>query len=186
VPARRIALLVGSLRKEAFTRRVAEALKQLQPPTLNLEVVEIGQLPFYNQDLEESPPSQWTDFRSRIRASDAVIFVTPEYNRSIPGALKNAVDVGSRPYGKSVWEKKPAGVVSASPGPIGGFGANHHLRQCLVFLDMPVLQQPEMYVGVVNKRVESGGKVADDETRAMLEKFLGAYATWVERTISKP
>ncbi len=183
MPARKVAVVVGSLRKDAFTRRVAEAMKQLQPASLHLEIVEIRDLALYNQDIEESPPQPWVEFRNQVRASDAVIFVTPEYNRSIPGGLKNAIDVGSRPYGKSVWSGKPCGVVSASPGAIGAFGANHHLRQCLVFLDMPVLQQPEMYVGGVNKLVETGGKVANDETRELLTKFLQAFAGWVERTI---
>ena len=183
MPARRVAVLVGSLRREAFSRRVANALKLLQPPTLNLEIVEIAQLPLYNQDDESAPPQSWTEFRERIRGYDAVIFVTPEYNRSIPGALKNALDVGSRPYGKSAWEGKPCGVVSTSPGAIGGFGAHHHLRQCLVFLDMPVMQQPEMYFGGVDKLVDAEGRVVNDKTRELLVKFLQGFGTWIERNI---
>ena len=179
--ARNVAVLVGSLRRDAFTGRVADALRAMQPAGLALERVEIGNLPLYNQDLEAQPPQPWLDFRARIRAADAVMFVTPEYNRSIPAGLKNAIDVGSRPYGKSAWSGKPCAVVSASPGAIGGFGANHHLRQCLVFLDMPVLQQPEMYVGGVDKLVEVGGKVASDKTREFLEGFLNKFAAWVER-----
>jgi len=185
MPARRVAVIVGSLRKDAFTRRVAQALQQLQPASLHLEIVEIRDLALYNQDIEESPPAPWVAFRDAIRASDAVVFVTPEYNRSIPAALKNAIDVGSRPYGKSVWSGKPCGIVSASPGAIGGFGANHHLRQCLVFLDMPVVQQPEMYVGGVDKVVEAGGKVANDATRELFTKFLGALANVLERNARK-
>jgi chromate reductase len=183
--ARKVAVIVGSIRKDAFTRRVAEALKQLQPPTLELDIVEIRDLSFFDQDLEETPPAQWVAFRDRIRSFDAVIFVTPEYNRSMPGVLKNAIDVASRPYGKSAWAGKPAGVVSASPGAVGGFGANHHLRQCLAFLDMPTMQQPEMYVGGVNKLVEAGGKVTSDDTRALFGKFLQAFADWTERNIRK-
>ena len=183
MPARKIAVLVGSLRREAFSRRVANALRRLQPPTLNLEIVEIGALPFYNQDDEAQPPQAWVDFRERIRAFDAVIFVTPEYNRSIPAALKNAIDVGSRPYGKSAWEGKPCGVISTSPGAIGGFGAHHHLRQCLVFLDMPAMQQPEMYFGGVDKLVDAEGNVTNDKTRALLEKFLDKFCTWIERNM---
>ncbi len=182
--ARRVAVLVGSLRRDAFTRRLAEALKAMQPAGLDLQIVEIRDLPLYDQDLESSPPAAWVAFRDRVRPMDAVIFVTPEYNRSIPGALKNAIDVGSRPYGKSVWSGKPCGVVSASPGAIGGFGANHHLRQCLVFLDMPVLQQPEMYVNGVDKLVEPGGKVTGDAGRQLLERFLAAFAAWVEKNLA--
>src|SRR5476651_399378 len=183
MPARRVAVIIGSLRKDAFTRRVAHALQQLQPAGLALEIVEIRDLALYNPDSEESPPAAWVAFRDSVRACDTVIFVTPEYNRSIPGGLKNAIDVGSRPYGKSVWSGKPCGVVSASPGALGGFGANHHLRQCFVFLDMPILPQPEMYVGSVDKLVEPGGKVTSDATRELFTKFLSTFASWIERNI---
>jgi chromate reductase len=185
MPARRVAVVVGSLRKDAFTLRVAQALQQLQPASLHLEIVEIRDLALYNPDSEASPPGPWVAFRDAIRACDAVIFVTPEYNRSIPGGLKNAIDVGSRPYGKSVWSGKPCAVVSTSPGALGGFGANHHLRQCFVFLDMPALQQPEMYVGAVDKLVEAGGKVTSDASRDLFTKFLATFATWMERNIRK-
>ena len=186
MPARRVAVLVGSLRKDSFTRRVAQALQQLQPAGLHLEIVEIRDLPLYDQDAEANPPAPWVAFRDSMRASDAVLFLTPEYNRSIPGALKNAIDVGSRPYGKSVYSGKPCGVVSTSPGALGGFGANHHLRQCLVFLDMPVVQQPEMYVGGVDKLVEAGGKVTSEATRELFAKFLSTFASWIERNIRVP
>src|SRR5689334_21226985 len=135
-----VAVVVGSLRKASLNRKMASALAAMAPPSMKLEIVEIGQLPLYNQDVDEQPPAVWTDFRKRIAASDAVLFVTPEYNRSVPSALKNAIDVGSRPYGKSAWAGKPAAIVSVSPGAIGGFGANHHLRQSLVFLNMPAMQ----------------------------------------------
>jgi chromate reductase len=180
MPARRIALIVGSLRRDAFSLRTANALKLLQPPTLNLERVEIGGLALYNPDLEGETPFPWIEFRDAIRASDAVLFVTPEYNRSIPGALKNAIDVGSRPYGKSAWEGKPAGIISTSPGAIGGFGANHVLRQCCVFLDMPMMQQPEAYIGGVDKLIDAEGKVLNDKTKAFLEKYLHSFARWIE------
>jgi chromate reductase, NAD(P)H dehydrogenase (quinone) len=183
MPARKISLVVGSLRRDAFSRRVATALRRLEPPTLTLQVVEIGALPLYNQDDEENPPQPWVEFRDRIRASDAVIFVTPEYNRSIPAPLKNALDVGSRPYGKSAWEGKPCAVVSCSPGALGGFGAQHHLRQCLVFLDMPAMQQPEIYLSHVDKLVDAEGNVLNDKTRALLEKFFHAFCTWIERNM---
>ena len=177
-----VSVLVGSLRKGSFNRKMALALKAMAPPSLALGLVEIGNLPLYNQDLDpDSPPAEWVEFRRRVGASDAVLFVTPEYNRSVPGVLKNAIDVGSRPYGKSVWSKKPCGVISVSPGAIGGFGANHHLRQSLVFLDMPVLQQPEAYVSGIDKAFDASGKLVDDAKRDFLRKYLDAYAAWVER-----
>ncbi len=142
-----VAVIVGSLRKDSINRKVARALMELAPKGLTLSMAEIGQLPIYNQDGDDNPPAEWTAFRERIRAVDAVLFVTPEHNRSVPAALKNAIDVGSRPYGKSVWSGKPGAVVSASPGAIGGFGANHHLRQSLVFLNVPAMPQPEAYIG---------------------------------------
>jgi len=179
---RDIAVIVGSLRKASWNRKVAQALIELAPPALKLEIVEIGALPLYNLDDEEAgPPPEYTAFRERIRRVDGVIFVTPEYNRSVPAALKNALDVGSRPYGKSVWGGKPVAVVSASPGALGAFGANHHLRQSLVSLDMPVMQQPEAYIGGVDKLFDEGGQLASDSTRSFLEKYLQTYATWVER-----
>ena len=143
-----VAVVVGSLRKESYNRKVARALSELAPSSLALKIVEIGDLPLYNEDIEaEAPPETWKRFRDEIRRSDAVLFVTPEYNRSVPAALKNALDVGSRPYGKGVFGGKPGAVVSVSPGAIGAFGANHHLRQSLVFLDVPLMQQPEAYLG---------------------------------------
>lgn len=156
---RDIAVLVGSLRKESLNRKMAHALIELAPSGLKLGIVEIGQLPLYNLDLETAnPPAPWTQFRDSVRPVQGVLFVTPEYNRSVPGALKNAIDVGSRPYGKSVWDKKPAGIISVSPGAIGGFGANHYLRQSLVFLNMPVLQQPEAYIGGADKLFDENGR----------------------------
>jgi chromate reductase len=179
-------MLVGSLRREAFSLRTANALKLLQPPALNLEIVAIGGLPLYNPDLEDQTPFPWVEFRDAIRAVDAVLFVTPEYNRSVPGALKNAIDVGSRPYGKSAWEGKPCGVVSCSPGAVGGFGANHALRQCLVFLDMPAMPQPEVYLGGVDKLIDGDGKVLNDKTRQFLEKYLQKFGSWIEVNMRAP
>ncbi|MBS0295485.1 MAG: NAD(P)H-dependent oxidoreductase [Proteobacteria bacterium] len=178
---RDVVVLVGSLRKASFTRKIAEALRELAPETLNLRFVEIGDLPLYDQDTEDAgAPAQWTRFRDEIRGADAVLFATPEYNRSVPGCLKNAIDVGSRPYGSSVWDGKPGAVVSVSPGAIGGFGANHHLRQSLVFLNVPVLQQPEAYVGGVTKLLDDEGKLTSEPTRAFLGKFMAAFAAWIE------
>ena len=146
----------------------------------------IGDLPFYNQDLETaSPPAAWTAFRTRVKSADAVLFVTPEYNRSVPAVLKNAIDVGSRPYGQSAFAAKPAAVVSSSIGPIAGFGANHHLRQSLAFLDMPTLQQPEMYLGSVGDWFDEDGEVKNEQTRAFLGQFIAKFANWIELTAPK-
>jgi chromate reductase len=177
-----VSVVVGSLRKGSFTRMVARAMVDLAPASLQCEFVEIGDLPLYNQDSDtENPPAAWAKFRDRIRPANAVLFATPEYNRSVPGVLKNAIDVGSRPYGKSVWSGKPAGIVSVSPGAIGAFGANHHLRQSLVFLDMPCLQQPEAYVGHANTLFNDEGKLSNDGTRDFLRKYMEAFASWIER-----
>jgi chromate reductase len=177
-----VAVIIGSLRAASINRRAARALEKLAPDTLAFHDIEIGGLPLYNEDLEGEPPSAWAAFRQAVRACEAVIFVTPEYNRSVPGGLKNAIDVGSRPYGQSVWSKKPCAVVSVSPGAIGGFGANHHLRQSLVFLDMPVLQQPEAYVGGAGDLFTEDGEVTNERTRAFLAGLMSAFAAWIERT----
>ena len=177
---RKIAVIIGSLRKDSFNRKVAKTLMLLAPPTLDMEIVEIGHLALYNQDDDPSPPPTYTEFREKIRSFDGVLFCTPEYNRSVPGVLKNAIDVGSRPYGQSAWSGKPCGVISVSPGASGGFGANHHLRQSLVFLDMPAMKQPEAYMGNAAKLYE-GDELKDDSTKAFLQKFVDAFATWVER-----
>lgn len=179
--SRKIALIVGSLRKGSFTRMTAHALAALAPQSLELEIVEIGDLPLYDQDLDEGePPAAWSRFRDQIAGYDGVLFLTPEYNRSVPAAIKNAIDVGSRPYGASVWNGKPAGVVSTSMGAIGGFGANHHLRQSLVFLNMPLLQQPEAYFGSAHTFFDADGKLANEGTQAVMQAFIDAYAAWVE------
>jgi chromate reductase len=180
--ARKIAVFVGSLRKEAYSRKLARALIALAPPSLNLEIVEIGDLPLYNPDLEEpESPAPWADLRRRIKESDGVLFVTPEYNRSVPAAVKNVIDVGSRPYGKNTWDGKPGAVVSVSPGAIGAFGANHHLRQMLVFINVPCLAQPEAYVGGAAGLFDQQGGLANDKTRDFLKNFMRAFSDWVER-----
>ncbi|HYG27625.1 MAG TPA: NAD(P)H-dependent oxidoreductase, partial [Caulobacteraceae bacterium] len=158
--SRQIAVLVGSLRHNAYSRQVAEALIEIAPQGLELKIVEIGELPFYNQDLEtDTPPPAWTRFRQELKAADGVVFITPEYNRGLPAVIKNAIDVGSRPYGDSGFSGKPAAVISQSPGVYGGFGANHQLRQSLVFLDMPVMQQPEAYLGSAGDFFDENGEV---------------------------
>ena len=179
---RHVAVVVGSLRKDSLNRKMAKALVAQAPVALALEIVEIGALPLYNQDDDAAPPAASVAFKKAIEAADAVLFVTPEYNRSVPGVLKNAIDVGSRPYGKSAWKGKPAAVISLSPGAIGGFGSNHHLRQSLVFLDMPVLQQPEAYIGGAGDLFDDAGAVKKPETKQFLDKFLAAFAAWIEKT----
>ena len=180
VSSRDVVVVVGSLRKESINRKVAHALIELAPASLKSEIVEIGQLPLYNQDGDVNPPEQWTAFRRRVRVADAVLFVTPEYNRSVPAPLKNAIDVGSRPYGQSAWYGKPGAVVSASPSAIGGFGANHHLRQSLVFLNVPAMQQPEAYIGQADKLFDPDGKLINESTREFLKGFMAAFATWID------
>jgi len=179
--ARYVAVVVGSLRKGSFNRMTAQALMELAPDTLKLEIEEIRELPLYDQDLDASPPAEWVAFKERIARADAVLFITPEYNRSVPGVLKNAIDVASRPYGQSAWNGKPAGVISVSPGAIGGFGANHHLRQSLVFLNMPAMQQPEAYIGNCASLFDENGKLTNEGTRKFLKGFLHAFAAWIER-----
>jgi chromate reductase len=183
--SRNVAVIVGSLRKESFSRKLANALIPLSKPALDLKLVEIRDLELYNEDTEKNPTPAWVAFRDAIRPVDAVLFVTPEYNRSVPGCLKNAIDVGSRPYGSSVWSSKPACVISNSPGVIGGFGANHHLRQSLVFLDMPVLQQPEAYISGSNKLVGDDGKIIEDAKREFLAKVMTSFANWIETTAKR-
>jgi chromate reductase len=174
-----VAVIVGSLRKEAFSLKIAKALTKLAPSSLKLDVITLNGLSFYNQDLEATPPADWVSFRERVKKADAVLFVTPEYNRSVPGVLKNAIDVGSRPYGQSVFNGKPGGVISNSPGAIGGFGANHHLRQSLVFLNVPVLQQPEAYVGGIGDAFDENGELVKASLREFLEAYIKAFAAWV-------
>jgi len=176
-----IAVLVGSLRKDSFNRKMAHALAELAPPALDLEIVEIGQLPLYNQDADANPPAAWIAFRERIGRADGILFVTPEYNRSVPAALKNAIDVASRPYGKNMWNGKPGAIVSVSPGAVGGFGANHHLRQSFVFLNVLAMAQPEAYIGGADKLFDGEGKLSNPSTREFLGKYMQAFADWVVR-----
>jgi chromate reductase len=178
----KVAVFVGSLRRESFNRKMAKALIGVAPDSLEAEIVEIAGLPFYDQDLDDEgkPPAEWTAFRERVKSFDAVLFVSPEYNRSIPAVLKNAIDVGSRPYGKSVWNGKPAAVVTVSPGMIGGFGANHHIRQSLVFLNVPAMQQPEAYIGNAAKLFDEGGALVNDATREFATGFMRSFAAWIE------
>jgi chromate reductase, NAD(P)H dehydrogenase (quinone) len=183
---RNVAILVGSLRKESFNRKLANALIALAPASLRMSIHDIGTLPLYNQDLETAtPPAEWKVFRDGIRAADALLFVTPEYNRSVPGALKNAIDVGSRPVGHSVWGGKPGGVISVTQGALGAFGANHALRQSLVAVNVAAMAHPEMYIGNAAKHFDEKGHLIDASVRELLEKFLKAFAQWIDNNAPK-
>lgn len=171
---KKIGFFVGSLRKDSYTLKVAKKLNELLPEGFEGELVEIRDLPHYNEDLEANVPETWANFRDKVKGFDGFFFLTPEYNRTFPSALKNALDVGSRPYGASVWGQKPAAVVSVSPGAIGGFGANHHLRQALVFLDVPVMAQPEAYIGGVMQTIDENG-VHAESLLGFLQVIVDAY-----------
>jgi len=176
----KVVVLVGSLRKESFSRKTAKALVKLTPE-LDFDFLDIGAVSYFNQDLEANPPADWVSFRERVAAADAVLFVTAEYNRSVPGVLKNAVDVASRPYGKGALLGKPAAIISTSIGAIGGFGANHHLRQSLAFLDMPTMEQPEAYIGHAGSLFDDDGNLTNDGTRDFLAKFGNAFAAFIRK-----
>lgn len=176
---RKVAVIVGSLRKDSHNLKLAKALVAAAPAGLSFTFIEIGDLPHYNVDLDPTPPASWTRLREAVAPVDAVLFVTPEFNRSVPSALKNALDVGSRPYGHSVWDGKPTAVVSGSAGAIGGFGANHHLRQSLVFLNMPCMAQPEAYISSFNDMFDENDTVKSEGTRKFLGSFMQAYSAWI-------
>jgi chromate reductase len=177
----KIAIVVGSLRRDSINRKVARSLCALGGERLDCDIVEIGDLPLYNQDYDTGEqPAPYVRLRDEISAADGVLFVTPEYNRGVPGVLKNAIDVGSRPYGSSVWNRKPAAIVSASPGSIGGFGANHQLRQACVFLNMPVMQHPEAYLGHVNDDSFDGeGRLKEGPLKELVAGLAKAFGDWV-------
>ena len=176
----KIAVIVGSLRKESLNLKMAKALAELAPESLSLKIVDLAGLPMFNEDLEANPPNEWITFKEQISAADGVLFLTPEYNRSIPGVLKNAIDVGSRPYGQSAWDGKPGAVMSLSPGNISGFGANHHLRQALTFLNVPAMAQPEAYIGGAADLFDDTGALTNDSTKGFLKSFMQAFAKWVQ------
>ena len=179
--AYKIAIIVGSLRESSINRKVARSICALRDDNLDCSMIEIGDLPLYNQDLDASPPEQWVRFREQVAAADGVLFCSPEYNRGVPGVLKNAIDVGSRPYGKSVFDKKPAAIVTASPGSIGGFGANHQIRQAAVFLNMPVMQQPEAYLGhVSDDSFDADGKLKEGPLKGLITTLAHAFHDWVD------
>lgn len=178
---KKIAVLVGSLRKDSFNKKVANEIQKLASSNLQLEFLEIGNLVHYNEDLDhENPPQEWTAFRSEIKDADGLLFFTPEYNRGLPSVLKNAIDIASRPYGQNSLAGKPGAVVSVSISALGGFGANHHLRQSMVFVDVPMMQQPEAYIGNAQSLFHENGDLVED-TRIFLKSFIDAYETWVNK-----
>jgi chromate reductase, NAD(P)H dehydrogenase (quinone) len=174
-----VVVLVGSIRKESFTLKVANALARLAPATLNLDVTTLHGISFFNQDLEAAPPADWLAFREKLQKSDAVLFVTPEYNRSIPGVLKNAIDVGSRPYGKSSFLGKPIGIVSNSPGPLGGVSAAKHLQNILPGICGPILGQPEIYLNGIGDAFDDKGQLTKESLQKVLQQYLEAFAAFV-------
>lgn len=175
----KIGVIVGSLRKESYNLKTAKALVAVEPESLSLELLDISNLPMFNEDLEATPPNEWVDFRKKITSFDGFIFLTPEYNRSVPGVLKNAIDVGSRPYGQNSWDGKPAAIASVSIGNISGFGANHHLRQSLVFVNMPTMAQPEAYIGGAAALFDDNGNLSNESTKDFLKSFLAAFEVWM-------
>jgi chromate reductase, NAD(P)H dehydrogenase (quinone) len=176
-----IATIVGSLRKESFTLKIANALAKLAPDTLKLNVITLNDLSFFNQDLEAAPPADWLAFRDKLQKSNGILFVTPEYNRSIPGVLKNAIDVGSRPPGKSSFMGKPIGIVSASPGPLGGVSAAKHLQNILPGISGPILGQPEIYLNGVGDAFDDKGNLVKEVLQKVLQQYLTAFAAFVEK-----
>ena len=179
----KIGILLGSLRKDSFSKKIAANVATLFPEGYKAEIIEIGNLPLYNQDYddENNVPEAYTTFRNTVKEMDAILFVTPEYNRSVPAVIKNSLDVGSRPYGASVWNGKPAAIISQSPGNLSGFGANHHLRQSLVFLNMPIVQQPEAYIGNVSALFDENGKIKDDGTVQFFQSFVNAFVDLIKK-----
>lgn len=181
-----VTTLVGSLRRESFSRKVALSVQQISPPSMRFEITEIGDLPLYNEDLEHVPPESWRNFREKIRTSDALLFVTPEYNRSIPAVLKNAIDVGSRPLPQNTWSGMPAGVISVSPGAMGAFGAHHHLRQSMVGVNMRAMPQPEAYLGNIRSLLDEQDRIVNAGTITFLQDFLVHFADWIGRNGKRP
>ena len=177
----KIGVVVGSLRKESFSRKIANNVAKLFPEGYEVEFIEIGNLPLYNEEYDGNSPEEYVSFRETVSGVDAVLFVTPEYNRSVPGVLKNALDVGSRPYGESVWNAKPAAIISQSISNLSGFGANHHLRQSLTFLNMPVVQQPEVYLANSQDLVDDSGNINNEQTVQFLQSFVDAFVDLINK-----
>lgn len=179
---RTVGVFIGSLRKASYSRAIANFVSSLAPENFKMRTMDLFGLPMYNQDLDDEgrPPEAWIKFREDVRPLDGCLFVTPEYNRFYPAVLKNALDVGSRPYGKNAWDGKAGGIISVSPGGLGAFGANHHLRQPMVFLNILLLQQPEAYLGNVTPVLNENGQVTNESTKQYLKQHMDAFVKWVE------
>lgn len=178
-----VGIIVGSLRRESFSRKIGNNAKRMFPEGYTVSFVDLSQVEMYNADLDDEgrPTDAWIQLRKTLSALDAVLFITPEYNRSLPAVLKNALDVGSRPAGQSVWNGKPAAIISVSPGNLSAFGANHHLRQSLVFLNMPAMQQPEAYMGGVASVLDEAGQINNERTENYLQKAVDGFVRWIEK-----
>jgi chromate reductase len=176
-----IVVIAGSLRKDSFSLKIANALAKLAPDTLKLEVITPAGISFFNQDLEGAPPADWLAFREKLQKSDGVVFVTPEYNRAIPGVLKNAIDVASRPYGKSSFNGKPVGIVSNSPSPLGGVSAAKTLQNILPGITGPIMQQPEIYLNAIGDAFDAEGNLTKDSLKPVLQAYIDAFAAHVAK-----
>ena len=176
-----VVVIVVSLRKASFTLKIANALAKLAPDTLQLNVVTLHDISFFNQDLEATPPADWVAFREKLQKSNGVLFVTPEYNRSISGVLKNAIDVGSRPYGKSSFIGKPTGIVSNSPGPLGGVSAAKHLQNILPGISGVIMGQPEIYLNGVGDAFDDKGELIKEAMKTVMKQYIDAFAAFVEK-----
>lgn len=181
---RKIGILVGSLRKKAFSRSVANLIMEIAPSSFDIKIIEIGHLPIYNQDFDDEDSNDvYSQFRAKIKTLDAVLLITAEHNRSIPAVLKNALDVGSRPFGQNVWNEKPGAIISQSYGAIGGFGANQHLRQVTSFLNIHMMSQPECYLGEIMNSMDENGIITSERTIKFLRKFMTAYEQWINQFV---
>lgn len=178
---KQIGILIGSLRRESYCRAIANYIMSVAPTGLSIKEIPLGELSMFNQDYDDdgTTPTAWKVFREEIRQLDGVLFITPEYNRSMPAVLKNALDIASRPYGQSVWAGKAGGIISVSPGHVGGFGANQHLRQPMGFLDIRLMQQPEAYVCDVTTALDDKNNVVKESTQQSLQNYLQAFKKWV-------
>ncbi len=176
-----IAVLVGSIRRDSLNRKLANALIRLAPPEFSFKILEIGDVPLYNPDEELNPPESVRRLKSEINAAQGLLFITPEYNRSIPGVLKNAIDQASRPYGQSAWAGKPAGILGVSSGAIGTAAAQQHLRNVLAYLDVPTLGQPEAFLHGKEGFFDDAGNIANAETRKFLQGWMDRYVVWIKK-----
>lgn len=177
----KIGVITGSLRKDAYSKKLYQAFKEQAPKAINLELIDFSKLPLFNEELEADFPAEAMNFKKEVESVDAILFITPEYNRSMPGVLKNAIDWGARPYGQSSWQQKPAGIIGSGFLPSGAFGAVHHLRQVLSYLDMHVMGQPEFYISAIYEKFDENGKLIDKEVEERIDTFLKAFVAYIER-----